>query len=78
HRTVSAILTAQKYCAKKAIMMVHTFSTNNDSYSDYEAFAKMLGYKPAINSFTEYKTKSGILLSLGWVNNEGIEEECRK
>lgn len=76
HRTVSALLTAQKYCAKKAIMMVHTFSLNNDSYPDYEAFANMLGYKPAMNCFTEYKTKSGILLSLGWVNNEGIEEEC--
>jgi len=76
HRTVSAILTAQKYCAKKAIMMVHTFSLNNDSYPDYEAFAKMLGYKPEMNCFTEYKNKSGILLSLGWVNNEGKGEEC--
>ncbi|MPL98676.1 hypothetical protein SDC9_44883 [bioreactor metagenome] len=65
HRTVSAILTAQKYCTKKTIMLVHTFSSNNDSYPDYEAFAKMLGYKPEMNCFTEYKTKSGILLSLG-------------
>jgi hypothetical protein len=76
HRTVSAILTAQKYCTKKAIMMIHTFSLNNDSYPDYEAFAKMLGYKPKINCFTEYKSKSSILLSLGWVNDKGIGEEC--
>ena len=74
HRTVSAILTAHKYCAKKAIMLVHTFSLNNDSYPDYEVFAKMLGYKPEMNCFTEYKAKSGILLSLGWVNNEGIDD----
>ena len=76
HRTVSAITTAKKYCAKKAIMMVHTFSINNDSYPDYEAFALSLGYKPAINAFTSYKDKSGIQLSLGWVNNEGIKVRC--
>lgn len=75
HRTVSAILTAQKYCAKKAIMMVHTFSPNNDSYPDYVAFSKMLGYEPVMNCFTEYKSKSGVLLSLGWVNNEGIDDK---
>ncbi len=76
HRTVSAILTAKKYCAKKAIMMVHSFSLNNDSYPDYETFANMLGYIPEINGFSDYKAISGILLSLGWVNNQGIKGNC--
>jgi hypothetical protein len=74
HRTASAILTAKKYNTKKAIMMVHSFSLANDSYLDFADFANRLGYAAGINNLTDYKEKSGVQLSLGWVNDMQINE----
>lgn len=75
HRTVSAMLAAERYGTKKAIMMVHTFSANNESYDDFEAFAKKLGFIPMKQGFTKYKKIGNINLSLGWINNYGIGEK---
>jgi len=75
HRTVSAILTAGKYGTKKAIMMVHSFSANNESYEDFDAFAKKLGFMPKKQWFTKYRKIGNINLSLGWIHNYVTGEE---
>lgn len=72
HRTVSAILTAEKFCAKKAVMIIHSFSPKNKWHNDYLEFVKMLNPNPNISeevgTIERCKTlKSGIELYIGWI-----------
>ena len=43
HRTASAILTAQAFHARTAVMLVHAFATPIDRRSDFEAFCEIMG-----------------------------------
>ena len=43
HRTASAILTARKFHAPTAVMLVHSFSQTASWRPDFDAFAKALG-----------------------------------
>jgi hypothetical protein len=73
HRTVSAILTAEKFCARKAIMLVQSFSKTNKWFEDYAQFVKMLNanIQPQIGKIDECKTlKSDIDLFVGWVKSK--------
>jgi hypothetical protein len=70
HRTVSAILLAEKFGAKKAMMIVHSFSQKNTGFDDYAKFATLLNpeINPQIDEIIECKTlKSGIKLYTGWI-----------
>ena len=42
HRTVSAILTAEQFTAKKAIMIVHSFSQSDKWFNDYFDLVKLI------------------------------------
>lgn len=77
HRTVSAILTAEQFCAVGAIMLVHSFSPTNKWFNDYEDFNNLLSseyqsqLKPAINKIEKATTlKNGIYLYLGWIKGD--------
>ncbi len=74
HRTVSAILMAEKVFAKKAIMLVHSFSQDNKWFDDFRNFLLLLNPKnqtPAINQVYQCKTlQSGIELYIGWVKGD--------
>jgi uncharacterized protein DUF6946 len=43
HRTASAIIEAERFCAKHAVMLVHTFyqDSNLSHFDDYQNFAKL-------------------------------------
>lgn len=79
HRTVSSILVAEQFTAKKAIMIVHSFSQSNEWFNDYVGFVKLLSpdTNPKINEIFKCKTlSSGIDLYLGWV--KGDEKYLKK
>ena len=73
HRTVSSILVAEQFTAKKAIMIVHSFSQSNEWFNDYVGFVSLLSpdTTPKINEIFKCKTfSSGIDLYLGWVKGD--------
>ena len=43
HRTVSALLTAERFAARHAVMLVHSFSSKRTSFDDYAAFLQLFG-----------------------------------
>jgi hypothetical protein len=69
HRTVSAIKTAEKFGAKKAIMIVHSFSQAHLHFEDYKDFAELLKNDDNIEPDTIFCCKQigEIDLYLGWV-----------
>ncbi len=69
HRTVSALLTARQYHAKRAVMLVQSFSPENRWFSDFDAFCAELGLQAQLNGVTSTRDFGGIDLSLGWVHS---------
>ncbi len=73
HRTVSAILTAEQFTAKKAIMIVHSFSQSDKWFKDYFDFVKLINsnLNTKVNEINKCKTlSSGIELYVGWIKGE--------
>ena len=73
HRTVSAIKEAERWGAKIAVMLVHSFSPTNDGFEDYCRFLNLFSVEGQINSLAQVKRKDSLDLYLGWVN-----ESCSK
>jgi hypothetical protein len=73
HRTVSAILVAEQFYAKKAIMIVNSFSQKDKWFDDYLNFVKILNpdIEPKVDeiSFCK-KLESGIDLYVGWIRGD--------
>ena len=43
HRTASAVIAAQQFGARLAVMVVHSFSPSHQWHDDYQAFAREFG-----------------------------------
>jgi hypothetical protein len=71
HRTVSAILEAQRIGAKNALMLVHSFSQTNQHFNDFEQFVKLFGLTARINSIAgpHQIQGEGIDLYFCWANS---------
>lgn len=69
HRTVAALIEAERFCAKHALMLVHSFDLTDCGFRDYEAFAALLGGEAAVNSVVSIGERSGIQLHLAWVRD---------
>jgi hypothetical protein len=67
HRTASAIIEAQRFHAKTAVMLVHSFSQSHTWFPEYSSFAKRLGVEPELNRVFGCGQRSGIELYIGWV-----------
>ena len=68
HRTVSALIEAERYGAQQALMLVHSFDGDDSSFSDYQAFADALGLTGAeLNRISSAKPRGNIDVRLGWV-----------
>lgn len=70
HRAVSAILVSEQFYAKKAIMLVHSFSQTKEWFNDYQNFLRIISpnISPQSNGINKVKVlKSGIELYMGWI-----------
>ena len=75
HRTVSALIEAENFCAKNTLMLVHSLNkTNNSSFSDYSKFCSLFGLNPAVGEICRAGSFDGVELYLGWVNEHGVTE----
>jgi hypothetical protein len=70
HRSVSAILEAQRFNAPNALMMIHSFSQTNEWFDDFAAFAKLFGVVPQINTVHSAGNMRDINLYLCWVKGD--------
>ena len=74
HRTASAIYEAQRYRTTRAIMLVHSFSAADTSFSDFQAFAETMGMPvPAVDRVSTERECEGIRLRLAWVRDRPID-----
>ena len=68
HRTTSALLEARRFNSSIAILLIHSFSQENDGFHDYSRFAKHLGLMTAqLNTIHFAKRIDNVDLYLAWV-----------
>ena len=76
HRTASAVIEAERFHAKSAIMLVHSFSQDNAGYEDYQAFLSLYDIDADMGKLFFLKEINGIGLYSGWVNGDLKYLEC--
>ena len=69
HRTAAAVIEAQRFGARHAVMLVQSFSATNSWFDDYAVFARAVGAEPSLGAIAPAKTLGGIKLHLGWVSS---------
>jgi hypothetical protein len=71
HRTAAALFEAQRYRAKEALVLVHSFSKRHAWLDDFLRFAAVIGIGGAgKDQVSEAKLVGDIELRLGWVSDE--------
>jgi hypothetical protein len=69
HRTASAIIMAKEFCADNALMLVHSFSSENRGFEDYSDFLELFGVKGKVDSLVFGKKLDGVDLYFAWVKS---------
>jgi hypothetical protein len=67
HRTASAVLEAQRFDARHAVMLVHSFSQEMKHFDDYAAFVGLYGHTAEAGRLVKAKQLGDVTLYLGWV-----------
>jgi hypothetical protein len=76
HRTVSALLIAEQFSARAAVMLVHSFSPTNKWFDDFAAFATLFGLQPQIGSLAAVGLRRNLPLFIGWCSgDQGFRED---
>jgi hypothetical protein len=76
HRAASAILEAQRYRAKTAVLLVHSFSDDKKGVADFSAFLQAVGFAPpAPGNLAGPVDRDGVSLYAGWVQDEAPPDE---
>lgn len=70
HRTVSSILEAERFNAVHALMLVHSFSPENEWFGDYERFVELFGVTAEISTIQAAADFGPMVLYFGWVRGE--------
>jgi hypothetical protein len=66
HRTVSALIEAERFNAPHALMLVHSFSQMHERFEDYCAFADRMGVAVEPNQIVSVGKRANVDLYLGW------------
>lgn len=70
HRTASALIEAERFCAPHALMLVHSFSQSHEWFDDYADFVGLFGEETETNSLVYVGERNNVDLYLGWVIGE--------
>jgi hypothetical protein len=70
HRTASAVIEAKRYCARHAVILVHSFSQEDLWFEDYIAFVDLFGGIGVRDKVVTVKGLNGISLHFAWVRGE--------
>ena len=66
HRLASAVIEAEHFRAKFAVMVVHSFSPLNQWFDDYSNFLRLFGAKAKIGKLVYLADRAGIAVYSGW------------
>jgi hypothetical protein len=67
HRTASAVIEATRFHARKAALVVHSFSPQQDGFGDFQAFVRQLGGEVAApGQLVQLQAGPGVHLFAGW------------
>ena len=66
HRTVSALVEADRFDCEDAAMIVHSFSPERRWFEAYAKFVELLGGRAGADDISEVSAPSGKRLFLGW------------
>lgn len=69
HRSVSALIEAERFAANRAVMIVHSFSPERRWFEAYATFVELLGGTAESDGVTQVEVPGGSLL-LGWACGE--------
>jgi hypothetical protein len=70
HRTASAVIEAERFNAKHALMLVHSFSSTSEWFDDFKAFARLFDAEADLDQLLQAGRLSDIDLYLGWIKGE--------
>jgi hypothetical protein len=70
HRTASAVIEARRFNATSAVMIVHSFSTEDQWLGDFEVFIALFGKEAAPNRLVLLGERAGIVIYSGWVRGD--------
>ncbi len=70
HRLASAILEAERFGARYAAMVVHSFSQSDDWFADFRAFVGIFGHEVTLGQLAHLTTSGGIPVYAGWARGD--------
>lgn len=72
HRTASAVLEAERFGARHAVMLVHSFSEEHAWFDDFKQFAaQVFGVETVeMGRLVSTKARNGLPLHLGWTHGD--------
>jgi hypothetical protein len=70
HRVASSVIEAERFGAKHAVMIVHSFSPTNQWFDDFSMFVSLLGHTAEIGRLVSTKAWRGIPLHVGWAHGD--------
>ena len=70
HRTASAIIEAERFGTKAAVMLVHTFSPEDKWFTEYCEFSRLFGIEAKIDVLGMTRARNELPLYLGWVHGD--------
>jgi len=68
HRTASAAIEAERFGARTAVMLVHSFSPDQKGFEDYSAFLDIFGVAEKSEKLVRITEVEGIAIFIGWAN----------
>ena len=66
HRTASAVIEAQRFRARFAVMIVHSFSPHHSWLDDYQEFLALFDKKGGVGDLVMLSQIDGVELYSGW------------
>ncbi len=76
HRAASAILEAQRYRTKTAVLLVHSFSDDKKGFADFSAFLQALGFEtPQLGALVGPVIRDGVSLYAGWIQDRAPKSD---
>lgn len=70
HRTVSALIEADRFHASHALMMVHSFSPTDEWFENFAKFSAIFNVAAKHDSVVQARQLSNVVLYLAWVKGE--------
>ena len=71
HRTGSAVIEAQRFGAGAGVMLVHSFSQEDERLGDYQAFLELYGVQGGSGQLVSVRRIEVVDLYCGWVRGDG-------